>query len=299
MENAFLGTNGLTSTEANYYANVAKELTEQSTKYLSNLKLYNEYIASLSGTDWKLMTKGLESIDVKTHLNLISTMNIFCAWVREGIKAKDKLLANLNSITLEEWAIHNNIQIPEKPEPIPTSIGVTEEDILNEWDTEKRLRYLSLEASAATIGKYIHPNGPIAKAREAYYEALNNPIRQEVIASNIVLYSTSTTIPEFEVESMFLKLQVEHRNNEKELNSLKAELKSTLNKRILLASQKRKEDMDKFDAEYKDYVVKKGKISVEFNEWKTKEQERISGLRIFLPPKIRQILDEIKKMINE
>lgn len=300
MENVFLSNKGLTSTEANHYANMAKEISEESAKYLANLQLYDVYIESLSGTSKKLMSKGTSDLSKITEsIELISQMNTFCAWVREAIKSKEQMLLNLDSISLEDWAKNNNVELPEMPEHVPVPTLPTEKDIIDEWDPEKRLKYLRLEAHASTIGKYIHPNGSISTARENYHEATTNPIRKEVLASDVILYSHNITLSNAVIESMFMLLQNNHRSFEKELNSMKAELKSELNKRILEANQKHKDNINKFNDAYTVYTTERGKITTEFNNWKTTEQERISKLRISLPQDISNILDNIKEKIGE
>lgn len=300
MENVFLSNKGLTSTEANHYANMAKEISEESAKYLANLQLYDVYIESLSGTSKKLMSKGTNDLSKITEsIELISRMNTFCAWIREAIKAKEQMLSNLDSISLEDWAKNNNVELPEMPEHVPTLTLPTEKDIIDEWSAEKRLKYLRLEAHASTIGKYIHPNGSISKARENYHEAATNPIRKEVLASDVILYSHNITLSNAVIESMFMLLQNNHRTFEKELNAMKAEVKSELNKRILEANQKHKDNINKFNDAYTAYTTERGKITTEFNNWKTIEQERISKLRISLPQDISNILDNIKEKIGE
>lgn len=300
MENIFLSNKGLTSTEANHYANMAKEILEESTKCLANLQFYDVYIESLSGASKKLMSRGTNDLSKITEsIELISRMNTFCAWVREAIKSKEQMLSNLDSISLEDWAKNNNVELPEMPEHVPVLTLPTEKDIIDEWNPEKRLKYLRLEACASTIGKYIHPNGTISKARENYHEAATNPIRKEVLASDIILYSHNITLSNAVVESMFMLLQNNHRSFEKELNAMKAELKSELNKRILEANQKQKDNLNKFNDAYTAYTTERSKIITEFNNWKTKEQERISKLRISLPQDISNILDNIKEKIGE
>lgn len=300
MENVFLSNKGLTSTEANHYANMAKEISEESAQYLANLQFYDVYIESLSGTSTKIMSKGTNDLSKITEsIKLISLMNTFCAWVREAIKVKEQMLSDLSSMSLEDWAANNNVELPERPECVSSPIFPTEKDIIDEWSAEKRLKYLRLEAHASTIGKYIHPNGSISKARENYHEAATNPIKKEVLASDVILYSHNITLSNAVIESMFMLLQNNHRSFEKELNAMKAELKSELNKRILVASQKHRDDINRFNDAYTAYTTERGKITTEFNNWKTIEQERISKLHISLPQDISNILDNIKEKIGE
>lgn len=88
-ESVFFGSEGLTSTSANYYANVAQEMIQAATERLNSVKFYQISVASIGGGEKQLMTVGQTSLDfIKDDLEKSAEMNSFCAWVREAIKKK-------------------------------------------------------------------------------------------------------------------------------------------------------------------------------------------------------------------
>ena len=90
-ESIFFGKEGLTSTSANYYANVAQEMIQAATERLNGVKFYQVSVASIGGGEKQLMTVGQTSLDfIKDDLEKSAEMNSFCAWVREAIKKKEE-----------------------------------------------------------------------------------------------------------------------------------------------------------------------------------------------------------------
>ena len=80
-ESVFFGNEGLTSTSANYYANVAQEMIQAATERLNSVKFYQVSVASIGGGEKQLMTVGQTSLDfIKDDLEKSAEMNSFCAW---------------------------------------------------------------------------------------------------------------------------------------------------------------------------------------------------------------------------
>lgn len=95
MNNVYFGEEGLNSTSANYYANMAQELIQSTIDMLNNIRLYDTNVSSLDSQSKQLMSKGWDSLEgIKEKLDKIGKMNAFCAWVREAIKEKDLNLIN-------------------------------------------------------------------------------------------------------------------------------------------------------------------------------------------------------------
>lgn len=94
---------------------------------------------------------------------------------------------------------------------------------------------------------------------------------------------------------MFMSLQDKYRSYEKELNSLKAEIKETVNKIDMTREREYQERMAQFKADYDKYNSKLQELRSRFNNWKTSEHERISQLKITLPTNLLGIFEEIRK----
>lgn len=104
-ESVFFGNEGLTSTSANYYANIAQEMIQAATERLNGVKFYQVSVASIGGGEKQLMTVGQTSIGfIKNDLEKCAEMNSFCAWVREAIKKKEEMISYLAATSIEKWA---------------------------------------------------------------------------------------------------------------------------------------------------------------------------------------------------
>lgn len=299
MNSVFFRNEGLTSTSANFYANIAQEMIQAAQERLNNVKFFQVSVASISGGEKQLMTVGQKSLDsIKDDLEKVAAMNSFCAWVREAIKEKEKMNDEVVATTLESWSENQGIELPKQP-TYPESISYpTEETIMKSWDINKRNKFLRLEAFASTYGKYIHPKGAFSKARKEVHTAKNCPIYREGSGRDLILYYQDPTIEVEEVDNMFMSLQDTYRSYEKELNALKAELKEEVNKLSNAREQEYREKMAEFKAKYDRYNSELGELRSRFNSWKTSEMERISKLKIALPKDLLNIFEEIKRQSN-
>lgn len=299
MNNVYFGEEGLNSTSANYYANMAQELIQSTIDMLNNIRLYDTNVSSLDSQSKQLMSKGWDSLEgIKEKLDKIGKMNAFCAWVREAIKEKDLQLNKLTSLSLEAWMTQTNypvMEVPDRPEP---SRVPSEEDIISTWDINKRNKYLRLEAFASTYGKFIHPKGSISKARKDLANAISNPITKEGSGRDLILYYHESTVNLMEIDSLFMELQGAYRSYEKELNAMKAELKEEVNKEILRINQEYKKQLDEYNAEYDKWMSYRKNAQVAYNNWITSERERISKLKIVLPSDLMETFQKIKKQCD-
>lgn len=296
MDNVFFGNEGLTSTSANFYANIAQEMIQAAQERLNNVKFFQVSVASIGGGEKQLMTVGQKSLDfIKDDLEKVAAMNSFCAWVREAIKEKEKMNDEVMAKTLESWSENQGIELPKQP-TYPESISSpTEETVMESWNINKRNKFLRLEAFASTYGKYIHPKGAFSKARKEVHTAKNCPIYREGSGRDLILYYQDPTIEIEEIDNMFMSLQDTYRSYEKELNSLKAELKEEVNKLSNAREQEYREKMAEFKAKYDKYNSELGELRSRFNSWKTSKMERISKLKIALPKDLLDIFEEIKR----
>lgn len=151
---------------------------------------------------------------VRPLLEDIASMNAFCAWMREAVKAKDKELKWAANLTFEEWCTLQGVKVPSNP-PYPEDF--TETDVIAQMNIKERNRYLQLEAVAATIGKYIHPGGQFSSAREELQNGIMKPYSTDGNGKDTLIYVHAPSVDPQKVEDVFFELQKWHRQNEREL----------------------------------------------------------------------------------
>ena len=295
MNNVYFSNEGMTSTTANHYANIAKELQTAATERLNNVKFYKTSVAVIGSSEKQLMTLGNDNLDfILSDLQLVASMNSFCAWIREAIKEKDNEAKKVSSKTKEEWAKEQGIELIKSPEFPNDVFEITETEIINSWDINKRNKYLQLEAFAATFGKYIHPEGAYSKARIKAHSMLNNPITSTGEGRDTILRYHEPSISVENVDSLFLILQSQYRGYEKELNQMKAEIKDSVNEINRKRFEEHQRAYNAWNSAFKEWDAEQEKIRNRFLTWRTNELEKISKLKITIPNALKDTFNVIK-----
>ena len=295
VNNVFFGTSGLTATSANYYANIAQEMVLSLNKKLGGIVLFDTKLRSIASSEELTMSIGTSDISfVQPGLEEVGKMNAFCAWMREAIKEQQKQLIAVKDMYFDKWKATYDVTIT-MPRPPEEAAHVDGSDIIAGWNVEKRNKYYTLEAMASTYGKYIHPQGPFAIARDRLQSLIAQPIIKEGSGTNTILYYHNPSVDPKLVESKFLELQTIYREYEKELNFMKASIKEEVNKRNLIIDNNYKDAYSNYHAELEKYRAELQKVQAQFNSWKIKETERIANLKIVVPPSMEEIFSKIKQ----
>lgn len=297
MNNVYFSNEGLTSTTANYYANIAKELQMAAQERLNNVQLYSTSVAVIGSNERQMMSIGSKDLTfISNDLPYLASLNAFCAWIREAIKEKEDQAKKVRELDIEHWSEQMNIELPKWPEHPNDPELITEQSVMDSWDINKRNKYLRLEAFAATYGKYIHPDGTFSKARKKAHEVVNKPITKEGVGRDMILYYSDLTVDLESINSTFLSLQNEYRGYEKALNQMKAELKETVNDLTRKSYEQYQINIANWKEQQKLYSSELGKVQSEWTKWKTDELERISQLKITIPDALKDIFRIIQKV---
>lgn len=186
VNEVFFSEKGLTSTSASHLADLAQKTVlgnEAKLKNMSFITTKVDIVGSLSESG-KTVSLGYDEkglSEVKGLLEEIAEMNAFCAWMREAIKAKEREIQQINRCSFDEWCQLFGYPVIEKTE-LPKEIRA--EDLIAEMNVKERNRYFTLEAIAATIGKYIHPGGKFSDAREELLTKTMKPYTADGITSS-------------------------------------------------------------------------------------------------------------------
>lgn len=287
----FFDNHGLTSTSASHLADLAQEVIAGNEAKLKNMTFLTTKVdivgsASESGKTICVGYDGNMLAQVRPLLEEIASMNAFCAWMREAVKAKDKELKQVANFTFEEWCTLQGVEIPSSPSyPKET----TEADIIAQMNIKERNRYLQLEAVAATIGKYIHPGGQFSSAREELQNGIMKPYSTDGNGKDTLIYAHVPSVDPQKVEDVFFELQKWHRQNERELNKMKFAIKKQAEKQTL-------ENIHRFKQELESEKQCHMKLFTQYKEWQLKEQERISKLKINVPEALQSTYEQLSRL---
>ena len=282
----FFSDKGITSSSANHLANIAKETAEQIKSELHNINFLKTTVSLLGSKDPQLIKDGISNEDLETiqdKLQVIIEANAFIAWVREAIKAKDDEITAVKSMSVESY-YSDVLQLGVMDSELLYPKEIKDSDILANWNIKERNEYFSLEAEAAVIGKFIHPEGSYAKARKKLLN--NNEKVVEKSDSYVLVYESTPTVDVNKEEEVFFKLQKKHREVNAQLNKLKSRI---TNEKLALQVEENNKVVE-HNSKIRDIRQKYTDL---LNEYRTKETDRIAKLKIVIPNELINIYNRL------
>lgn len=288
----FFSESGLTTTSANHIANIAKESYKALEKQLQYVRFYTTEIALLGGTDSKTLRKGvsrayLDNVDKTLHT--IAMYKSLIAWLREAIKAKDRVIREASNITTDMAIQAMGIVCPEKPE---TYDRLTSDDIIATWNIKQRNRYFQLDTLCSVIGSYIHPEGEFSEERNKLSEILYEDHEVKGQGRDLVLYTMTPTVALEDVDNTFFALQDKYREYQAELNSMKHQIELAINKDNTEKSLKEQEEALNYSNSMK-------AIYAQVQVYKNQKVTEAQSLKIAIPDSLRGIFEEVSRQGKE
>ena len=299
MNNVFFENGFMTSTEAQNICNIAKEAVTNEHERLSSVSFYDTEIASIISPEAFIKTK-ISPNDISwisESLDKIGRYNALNAWLKEAIKAKEEAMDEVDIMDVTTLDFYEDYIKPEEP-----TIGYNsfdEEQVMSEWSADKLNRYYTLNSEAAVIGKYIHDSGAIAKARKDLVNKMANPSTVSGQGRETIVFKYIPSVDTEVVEGIYMSLLAKHRKLNAELNSLKAEIKETINKKNIEASIAFRDKHTEWEYKISEYYSLVKQRDAKINEYKISEKERISKLKINVPSSLMDTYKEIKALISE
>lgn len=299
MNNVFFENGFMTSTEAQNICNIAKEAVTNEHERLSAVSFYDTEIASIISPEAFIKTK-ISPNDISwisESLDKIGRYNALNAWLKEAIKAKEEAMDEVDIMDVTTLDFYEDYIKPVEP-----TIGYNsfdEEQVMSEWSADKLNRYYTLNSEAAVIGKYIHDSGAIAKARKDLVNKMANPSTVSGQGRETIVFKYIPSVDTEVVEGIYMSLLAKHRKLNAELNSLKAEIKETINKKNIEASIAFRDKHTEWEYKISEYYSLVKQRDAKINEYKISEKERISKLKINVPSSLMDTYKEIKALISE
>lgn len=284
----FFAEKGITSTSANHVSNKGKELLKSEQAILDNINFVNTTASLLSGGESRIITKGMSADSFESmHKTIakIANLNAMSAWIHEAIKAKTEILEYVQSLSIDNWAKEQNIELPNAA---CKEFPITESDVIGTWDVAKRNKYYVYESYCSLVGKFIHPKGAFYEAKAQMNNAVQNPNKVEGSGRDAIIYSYEPSMPISDVNVEYNWLSTELRHKEAEFNKMKQEIVDAITEDKLAKAQK-------FNDAYAKYIDTMESIRNKFDMWKTKTVKEVSALKIYLPQGPKQTYDEINK----
>ena len=284
MKTQYFGEVGLTSTSANYICNLAKESYEKLESKLNATSFLEEYITIIGArAETRISLASKELLNTAPNmLKEIYNLKSLIAWLREAIKEKENLFkANKLFESAEYTTLMANRPVRKD--------YLTEQDVIESWTVKEQEEYLSLETKCAVIGKYIHPNGPLSRAKKDLSYRISHPIVTECSGRDTIVRRYQAVTTEEEVDALFFSLQNKHRELQAQLNGIKHKIEVTL-----------REDMQKKDEEYKleleAYHAKLAELREADKLTRIARDKEIEALKIIIPNDLKSTYDSLAKL---
>jgi hypothetical protein len=274
-----LSNKGLTSSEANHITNITKELVKDLSA--SNMPLHSSVVVK-GNVDYPLDENKRNENWVK-DIKRVGELYSLSAWLKSGIKLKENLLdetSNSRYYDLDKTVYEQGVDAPK----------VDFETYLDTLSVKDRNEYLSNEATASHVGKFIHNfdsiRGAMDKFQPTSFEQINNEV---VTVKNTRLYSKE------ELLNGFFDLQKQHRESEKIVNYYKAKHKEWVKEVSDVATEETKAVNFRNSQLQKTYAEKHEKERLEFETAKREKMTEISNQKIVIPNELQNTLDFVNQ----
>lgn len=279
----------LTSTSANHIANLAKEYIQGVETQLNNVCFFNVEVALVGSTGKNIIQTGRTSevlTKLQSMLEGVAQAKSLIAWLREGIKAKENLMKDLQNISLEDWC-----EEYEVVKPVAPTYGhvLTEVEYYASLPIKERNRYYQLETEAAVLGKYIHPDGHLSDARKELKDKLQHPHDVDGKGRDALIYTYTPTVFIVEVDNVFFELQKKHREIQAQLNAMKYSCEQAINESTNKVNTEYMAASQKYQAELEDVLGA-------FKTWKDEKSQEYSKLKIVIPNSLLGIYNTINSL---
>lgn len=298
MNNVFFENGFLTSTEAQNICNVANEVIAGLTEYLNTVKFYNTTITSIISSDNEVCaSRGTTDITwIQDSIVKIGQYNSLIAWLKEALKNKEIALTELSGMRIQDWSEFKDYPAPESPSKKAT---ITKEDVIKNLGATELNKYFTLQSKAAAIGKFIHENGSISKAKIMLNKIVSEPSKINGSGRDTVVYKYTPSVEAEEVNGMFLSLMAEHRNINAQLNFIKAKAVEEANKQNIASEQEYQKARTAYSKAYNDWLDAAEDLQSRFNQYIIAEKEKISKLKINVPDSLMETYKSIKSLLTK
>jgi hypothetical protein len=284
----FFGENGLTSTSANHVANLAKEAYASVEEKLNALQLYDEDISLLGSGAFTPVSRGATTIELQAIPDMIaeiSSLKSLIAWLREGIKARKELAAELQRYSLESYCEDHGTEMPVCPDSDDYE-PMTEDEYYGSLSIKERNAYYQLETKCATLGSFIHINGRLSEARKRLNVILNKPTVVNENGRDTIVTARKASVNPCDVEDLFFRLQAKHREYQAALNSIKHKCEVALEQDALAKRSA-------YSEAYSAYSTRLHELENKLLKWKQEQTIALEKLKIVIPDSLKPIYEKV------
>lgn len=276
MRQQFFSDKGITSTSANYIANMAKEYIKTLKIEIKNLSYVKETVKTAGEKfDTKRATPTNVVVTLDDRIKKIAKATQLIAWLREAIKEKQ----DLTVLSILKWCQQEGL---EYPEDLKTPVYLTQEDIIKTWSVDKYNAFITAQTYAAVYGEMVHPDGAISKAREELLTAETTPYVTSHYGRDFTVTSYTPVYSIEQVDKQFFELQQTQREYQAKYNNYLHEIETLI-----------QEDTETKQAKYAQEAAaiqeQRAVIVAQYNTYASKQRAINRNLKIAIPDQLLDI----------
>jgi len=288
----FLGSKGLSQSEANHTANVAKEIAEGFGSEIHYMSLFKKTLNDKFGKTPYNHVKVVEGLEEKCLEE--GSIYALSAWLREGIKAKANIIKNIQTMGIHQLCELMGLSLPDEAQHPVMQALPREEQMVEHLSIAERAEYLSCEAKAAHIGKKIHPGGLIPSWRKMLanmspVEMIQGPGSNEYLRVDI----ETIIIPE-KVDALFYMLQRKHREMESRVNYYKAKLHNLFNEETVRINTENSKLLQEYSSKVDTFNNELRVIQSKAEAHRAIMLRDASDLKVIVPESLQGVLDLVQ-----
>lgn len=290
QDKIFFGEQGLSATSADFVANLAKEMLRKDESKIAGINFVCEQISALNNPTKSELSVGMEEAEVREIpiiMERIVRLKSLIAWLREAIKAKNRMLEEIQKKSFNgHWEELGMGEFPKLPQEEKV---LTKDEYIASLSIADRSKMYSLQTKAAVLGKILHKDGAFETARERLYGIKSRPREMDDSrVTNIIRYYEPSVDSDI-VDEVYFKLSAEHREAQAGLNTYLHDMENAI-------KQSEIDEEARVLKEQKEYSVRASMFYAKVREWKAKESKRIGQLKIIIPNSLRDIYEEVQKV---
>lgn len=283
----FLSVDGkLTMSSASHLRNLAAVKANEILSQLENLSFVNEYIGLIDSKEFNQTHFGTNYAalcNIPDQIEKVALYHSFEAWINEAIEAKQRLFSEIKSLSLEEWAASQGIELPNKPIP---EAAMNEDDYLETLTVKERNRFLTLQSKVSAIGNLIHKGNAYDTALKNLQNSITNPIKETLNGRDTILKKYEPSVSIDSVNDIYFKLQNTHREYQAQLNGMK-EARDQAIKRDAI------EKTSKYREEWSRYTDVMAKYEADLTAYKQSKNAELEKLKIVIPEHLMSVYNEL------
>lgn len=274
--------NGLSMSKAVHLANVSLEMVKDTERELEQFSIVKTSFQK-DGESYQLREQNFNLEKIKEMLAVKPKLFKLNAWLREAVKQKQDLLRQK-----QDEQFISGLTAPLEP--------TLETHVDEKWGREqlsiKELaEFLSVEAEAAAVGKYIHNQGIVNRWRND--SSLPPTVFQEINEETVPVRVQIDVDNKQNINNLFYELQRKHREAESRVNYYKSKIKDLVAQENQRRQQSNTNLQQRYQSRYKDFTNELRVLESEFKNKQLQETQKISALKIVVPNDLQDILNEV------